>query len=229
MRILLVEDDPALRTTLTIGLRAEGHTVVPAADGRTALDALREDDPDLVVLDLGLPDVLGLDVLTSLRTWSRIPVLVLSARADSRDKVGALDAGADDYVTKPCGIEELHARIRAAARRSEVVAAPFEVDGLVVDLAERRVVRDGHDVRLTRTEWALLAELLRTPGRLVPHRDLLVAVWGPGHERRTDYLRTYVATLRRKLERDPSRPTRLITEPGLGHRFLVDPEPGPDR
>jgi len=223
VRILLVEDDLVLRTTLAIGLRAEDHEVLVAADGRTALDALREDAPDLVVLDLGLPDIPGLEVLQSLRTWSRLPVIVLSARTDSQDKVGALDAGADDYVTKPFGVDELHARIRSAGRRGAVTAAPVVTEHLRIDVAARQASRDGVPVRLTPTEWAILEVLLRHPGRLVGRTDLLHEVWGPAYDRETNYLRTYMATLRKKLEVDPSCPVHLVTEPGLGHRFTLEP------
>ena len=221
MRVLVVEDDAVLRTTLAIALRAEGHEVLVAADGRTALEALREDGPDLVVLDLGLPDVSGMDVLTSLRVWSRLPVIVLSARTDSQDKVGALDAGADDYVTKPFGVDELHARIRSAARRGDVRSPPVVTAHLSLDVAGRRAMRDGRPVRLTPKEWSILEVLLREPGRLVSRADLLHEVWGPAYDRETNYLRTYMATLRKKLEADPSQPVHLVTEPGLGHRFVV--------
>ncbi|MBB6627775.1 response regulator transcription factor [Nocardioides sp. KIGAM211] len=219
MRVLVVEDDPVLRRTLAIALRAEGHTALTAADGRTALQACREDDPDLVVLDLGLPDLSGVEVLRSLRAWTRLPVIVLSARAESSDKVGALDDGADDYVTKPFGMEELLARVRAAGRRADVDVPVLETGSLRIDVGERRATRDGAPVRLTPHEWGLLEVLLRAPGRLVARADLLHEVWGPGYERETNYLRTYVATLRKKLEEDPAHPRHLITEPGIGYRF----------
>ena len=219
MRVLVVDDDPGLLRTLRIGLRALGHDVVPAADGRTALQAAREDAPDLVVLDLGLPDLDGVEVLRRLRAWSPVPVIVLSARADSRDKVEALDLGADDYVTKPFGMEELAARIRAAGRRSGSDLPVLETGDLHIDAAARRVTRAGEPVRLTPTEWALLVALLRTPGRLVGRQDLLHEVWGPAYHRETNYLRVYVANLRKKLEPDPAQPRHVITEPGIGYRF----------
>ena len=219
MRILLVEDDPVLLRTLTIGLRAEGHEVVVAADGRTALAALREDDPELVVLDLGLPDVSGMDVLASLREWSRLPVVVLSARADSSDKVGALDAGADDYVTKPFAMDELLARLRSAHRRGGADPEPVVAGDLVVDVGLRRVARDGVEVHLTPKEWALLETLVRAEGRVVSRVDLLHQVWGPAYGREGNYLRTFLGTLRKKLEDDPSAPRHLLTVAGVGYRF----------
>jgi two-component system, OmpR family, KDP operon response regulator KdpE len=219
VKILLVDDDATLRSTLGIGLRAAGHEALVAADGRTALQALREDRPDVVVLDLGLPDLSGLAVLRSIREWSTTPVVVLSARAESTEKVEALDLGADDYVTKPFGMEELLARIRAAARRAGSDVPVLETGDLVIDLPARRVTRKGAVVRLTPTEWGLLEVLVRTPGRLVSQRDLLHEVWGPTYGKETHYLRVYVGGLRKKLEDDPSSPRHLITEPGMGYRF----------
>jgi two-component system KDP operon response regulator KdpE len=221
MRVLLVDDDATLRRTLTIGLRAEDHEVLIAADGRSALQALREDKPDVVVLDLGLPDLSGMEVLRQLRAWSTIPVVVLSARAESSEKVQALDLGADDYVTKPFGMEELLARIRAAARRAGSDVPVLEAGDLVIDLPARRVTKAGSVVRLTPTEWGLLEMLVRTPGRLVSQRDLLHEVWGPAYGKETNYLRVYIGGLRKKLEDDPSQPHHLITEPGMGYRFEV--------
>ena len=221
MRILLVEDDPTLRRTLAIGLRAEGHEVLTAGDGRTALAAAREDDPQLMVLDLGLPDISGVEVLTRLRGWTQLPVVVLSARSDSTDKVDALDRGADDYVTKPFGMEELLARIRATGRRSGTDLPAVTAGDLHIDVAAREATRAGTTVRLTPTEWQVLEVLLRNPGRLVPRADLLHEVWGPGYDRETNYLRTYLGTLRKKLEADPGRPEHLITEPGIGYRFVL--------
>jgi two-component system, OmpR family, KDP operon response regulator KdpE len=219
MKVLLVDDDATLRRTLGIGLRAEGHEVLIAADGRSALQALREDKPDIVVLDLGLPDLSGVEVLRRLRAWSTIPVVVLSARAESTEKVQALDLGADDYVTKPFGMEELLARVRASARRAGSDVPVLEAGDLVIDLPARRVIKAGSVVRLTPTEWGLLEMLVRTPGRLVSQRDLLHEVWGPTYDRETNYLRVYVGGLRKKLEDDPSQPRHLITEPGMGYRF----------
>jgi two-component system KDP operon response regulator KdpE len=219
MRILVVDDEPAILRTLAIGLRAHGHEVLTAADGRTALDAIREDDPDLVILDLGLPDLSGVDVLKQLRSWTKLPVIVLSARTESTDKVEALDVGADDYVTKPFGMDELLARIRAAGRRAGADQPVLDTGDLHIDLASRQVARGGEAVRLTPTEWGLLELLVRTPGRLVSQKELLHEVWGPAYDRETNYLRVYIGTLRKKLEADPAHPRHLITEPGMGYRF----------
>jgi two-component system, OmpR family, KDP operon response regulator KdpE len=221
VKVLVVDDDVTLRSTLGIGLRAAGYDVLIAADGRTALQALREDRPDVVVLDLGLPDLSGVEVLRRLRAWSTTPVVVLSARAESTEKVEALDLGADDYVTKPFGMEELLARIRAATRRAGSDVPVLEAGDLVIDLPARRVTKSGVVVRLTPTEWGLLEMLVRTPGRLVSQRDLLHEVWGPAYDKETNYLRVYVGGLRKKLEDDPSAPLHLITEPGMGYRFEV--------
>ncbi|HET7431278.1 MAG TPA: response regulator transcription factor [Nocardioides sp.] len=221
MKVLLVDDDATLRRTLGIALRAEGHEVLIAGDGRTALQAVREDRPDVVVLDLGLPDLSGVEVLRQLRAWSTTPVVVLSARAESGEKVQALDLGADDYVTKPFGTEELLARVRAAARRAGSDLPALEAGDLLVDVPARRVTRRGQVVRLTPTEWGILELLVRTPGRLVTQQDLLHEVWGPAYGKETNYLRVYVGGLRKKLEDDPSTPRHLITEPGIGYRFEV--------
>jgi two-component system KDP operon response regulator KdpE len=221
VRILLVDDDATLRQTLAIGLRAEGHDVLLSADGRSALQAATEDQPDLMVLDLGLPDLSGVEVLRELRRWSRLPVVVLSARDGSADKVEALDLGADDYVTKPFGVAELLARIRAAARRAGSDLPVVEAGSLTIDLPARRVTRDGSVVRLTPTEWGVLEVLVRHPGRLVSQKDLLHEVWGPSYDRETNYLRVYLAGLRKKLEDDPAVPRHLVTEPGMGYRFVV--------
>jgi len=224
-RVLVVDDDPALLRALRISLRAAGHEVVTAPDGSTALREAAAAHPDVIVLDLGLPDLDGTEVLAGLRPWFTGPVLVLSARADSQDKVAALDAGADDYVTKPFDMAELLARLRAAVRRgsAEPGQAVVVTDAFTVDLAARQVTADGVPVRLTPTEWALLSELVRAPGRLVGQRELLQAVWGPAYERETNYLRVYLAQLRRKLEPDPAHPRYLRTEPGMGYRFVKDP------
>ena len=221
MKVLLVDDDATLRQTLGIALRAEGHEVLLAADGRSALQAAAEDQPDLLVLDLGLPDLSGVEVLRQLRTWSALPVVVLSARDGSRDKVEALDLGADDYVTKPFGTDELFARIRAASRRAGSDLPIVEAGALTIDVPARRVTRDGAVVRLTPTEWSLLEVLVRHPGRLVSQRDLLHEVWGPSYGKETNYLRVYVAGLRKKLEDDPAAPRHLLTEAGMGYRFLA--------
>jgi two-component system, OmpR family, KDP operon response regulator KdpE len=221
VKVLLVDDDATLRRAVGIGLRAAGHEVLFAADGRSALQAHREDRPDVVVLDLGLPDLDGDEVLRRMRSWSTTPVVVLSARAESTEKVQALDLGADDYVTKPFGMEELLARIRAAARRAGSDLPVLEAGDLVVDLPARRVTKRGEVVRLTPTEWGILEMLVRTPGRLVSQQDLLHEVWGPAYGKETHYLRVYVGGLRKKLEDDPSSPRHLITEPGMGYRFEV--------
>lgn len=220
-RILVVDDDPTLLRALTINLRARHFDVDGAATGADAL-RLASTRPDVVVLDLGLPDIDGLDVVRGLRGWSTVPIIVLSARDNESAKVDALDAGADDYITKPFGMDELLARIRAALRRAATdLAAPVvETDMFTVDLAARRVTRDGADVRLTPTEWHFLDILVRNPGKLVGHQQLLTEIWGPAYLDQANYLRVYIAQLRRKLEREPSRPRHLLTEPGIGYRFV---------
>ena len=220
-RVLVVDDDPQISRALRITLHAAGYDVATAPDGRTALRKAAEEHPDLVVLDLGLPDLDGTEVLGGLRPWFSGPVLVLSARADSQDKVAALDAGADDYVSKPFDMGELLARLRALLRRgaSEPEDPLVQTEAFTVDLAAKQVTVDGAVVRLTPTEWGLLSELVRAPGRLVGQRQLLTSVWGPGYEKETHYLRVYMAQLRRKLEADPARPRHFVTEPGMGYRF----------
>jgi two-component system KDP operon response regulator KdpE len=223
-RILVVDDDRALLRAMRINLTARGYTVDLAVDGATALAAASRQPPDLVIVDLGLPDMDGVDVIEGIRGWLAVPVIVLSARHVEQSKVYALDAGADDYVTKPFGMDELLARLRAALRRAAPagpsVDSPVVVtDAFTVDLAAKRVSRGGTDVRLTPTEWHLLEVLVRQPGRLVGQRQLLQEVWGPKYETETNYLRVYVAQLRAKLEPDPARPRYLITEPGMGYRF----------
>ncbi len=221
-RVLVVDDDATLLRALTINLRARRYEVEQAASGRAALRAAAA-GVDVVVLDLGLPDIDGVDVVAGIRGWSQVPIIVLSARDAQSAKVAALDAGADDYVTKPFGMDELLARIRAALRRAtpEPQAEPLVItDAFTVDLADRRVTRDGTDVRLTPTEWHLLEVLVRNAGRLVTQRDLLAQVWGHGFEEQGNYLRVYMAQLRRKLEPEPSRPRHLVTEPGVGYRFV---------
>jgi two-component system KDP operon response regulator KdpE len=221
-RVLVVEDEPALARALAITLRARRYDVDVAHSGSGALDAVANRHPDLVVLDLGLPDLDGMDVLRALRGWTRVPVVVLSARQTSDDKVEALDAGADDFVSKPFGMDELLARLRAAARRG-VVEPPVpvvETASFTVDLPHHRVLRDDAEVRLTPTEWHLLELLARNAGNVVGRRELLQELRGPHLDRETHYLRVYVAQLRRKLEPDPSRPRHLITEPGVGYRLV---------
>jgi two-component system, OmpR family, KDP operon response regulator KdpE len=219
--LLLVEDEPRLLRALTINLQARHYAVHPVATGRAALDVAVQHLPDLVVLDLGLPDLDGMDVIRGLRGWTAAPILVLSGRTDSSDKVDALDAGADDYVTKPFGMEELLARLRALTRRSttDTEEPIIHLGDTVVDLATRRVQRDHRDVRLTPTEWKLLEVLLRHPGILLSQHRLLSDVWGPGYETAQGNLRLYMGQLRRKLEADPARPRHLLNEPGLGYRF----------
>ncbi|MEV8017544.1 response regulator transcription factor [Streptomyces sp. NPDC086554] len=223
-RVLVVEDDAQLVRALEINLRARKYGVDAAPDGATALRLAAARQPDAIVLDLGLPDMDGIDVLKTLRGWSRVPVLVLSARSASDEKVAALNAGADDYVTKPFSMDELLARLRASVRRRG--ATSLDADNSVittqdftVDLAAKKVTRGGHDVRLTPTEWHLLEILVCNPRRLITQRQLLDEVWGASQSGKTNYLRVYMAQLRRKLEADPSHPRYLITEPGMGYRF----------
>jgi two-component system KDP operon response regulator KdpE len=220
-RVLVVDDEPSLLRTLSINLRARQYEVSTAADGATALAVAASDPPDVVVLDLGLPDMDGTEVIEGLRGWSQAPIIVLSARAGQGDKVVSLDAGADDYITKPFGMDELLARLRAALRRSgaDPDAPAVETNRFRIDLAAREVRVDGAVVRLTPTEWHLLEVLIRNEGKLVSQRELLQEVWGPAYSTETNYLRVYVAQLRRKLEADPSKPRHLITEPGMGYRF----------
>ncbi|MFJ5059291.1 response regulator [Streptomyces nigra] len=223
-RVLVVEDDPQLVRALVLNLQARHYGVDAAPDGATALRLAAARQPDVVLLDLGLPDMDGVDVIKGLRGWTRVPILVLSARQGSDEKVSALDAGADDYVTKPFSMNELLARLRAAVRRTEdIPAGPaatlVETDDFTIDLSAKRAVRDGKHVRLTPTEWHLLEILVTSPGRLITQKHLLNEVWGVSQSSKTNYLRVYMAQLRRKLERDPSHPRHLITEPGMGYRF----------
>jgi two-component system, OmpR family, KDP operon response regulator KdpE len=224
-RILIVEDEPALLRALRINLRARGYAVGTASTGREALAEARRHPPDVVLLDLGLPDLDGSEVIRELRGWSRAPVIVLSGRAGSGDKIGALDAGADDYVTKPFDMEELLARLRAALRRGDALPPgnTFRIGQHEIDLAAHAIAgsgpADGEPLHLTPTEWRLLEILLRAPGQLVSSDRLLSEVWGPGFERSTHYLRFHMAGLRRKLEDDPHRPRHLLTEPGMGYRY----------
>ncbi|HMS86810.1 MAG TPA: response regulator [Acidimicrobiales bacterium] len=221
-RVLVVDDEPQIRRALATNLEIRGYEVDLAATGEDALRMAGERRPDVVVLDLGLPGIDGLQVITGLRGWTDVPIIVLSVRESEAAKVAALDAGADDYVTKPFGIDELLARVRASVRRS--TPPPDEVpvvttDHLVIDLAARRLSRDGHDVRLTPTEWHLVELLVRNSGKLVTQRQLLQEVWGPEFATETNYLRVYFARIRRKLEVDPAAPAHFITEPGMGYRF----------
>jgi two-component system, OmpR family, KDP operon response regulator KdpE len=235
-RVLVVDDEPQILRALRINLRVRDYEVHVAATGAEALEVAGRYPPDLVILDLGLPDLDGVEVIQGLRGWTKAPIIVLSGRADSVDKVEALDAGADDYVTKPFGVEELLARMRAAVRRTGTPEDPprIRLGQLVVDLAAKRVIRQtgngaaqAEDIRLTPTEWHLLEVLLRNPGKLLSRNQLLTEVWGPGYADATGNLRLYMAQLRRKLEPDPARPRWLITEPGMGYRYQPSPEPEP--
>jgi two-component system KDP operon response regulator KdpE len=243
--VLVVDDEPQILRALRINLRVRDYEVHVAATGAEALEVAARYPPDLVILDLGLPDLDGVEVIQGLRGWTKAPIIVLSGRADSTDKVEALDAGADDYVTKPFGVEELLARMRAAVRRtgSGEDLPRIRLGQLVVDLAAKRVTRQApvtapagapveaggpaaapDDIRLTPTEWHLLEVLLRNPGKLLSRNQLLTEVWGPGYADATGNLRLYMAQLRRKLEPDPARPRWLITEPGMGYRYQPSPE-----
>ncbi|MFG1623957.1 response regulator [Kribbella sp. NPDC049227] len=221
-RVLVVDDEPQIVRALQINLKARGYEVHLAGNGTAALKVAAQHPPELVILDLGLPDFDGVDVIRGLRGWTEAPILVLSGRTDSTDKVEALDAGADDYVTKPFGIDELLARMRAVLRRSNIAQDQpvVTVGGIRVDLSAKRVTLEtGEDIRLTPTEWHLLEVLVRHPGKLMSQRQLLTEVWGPGYENASGNLRFYMGQLRRKLEADPARPKHLLTEPGMGYRF----------
>ena len=249
-RVLVVDDEPQILRALRINLRVREYQVDVAATGAEALEMAARHPPDLVILDLGLPDLEGVEVIEGLRGWTKAPIIVLSGRADSTDKVEALDAGADDYITKPFGVEELLARMRAAVRRTGTAEDQprIRLGGLIVDLAAKRVTRQApvpagggqasggptgggpagapppDDIRLTPTEWHLLEVLLRNPGKLLSRNQLLTEVWGPGYADATGNLRLYMAQLRRKLEPDPTRPRWLITEPGMGYRYQPSPD-----
>jgi two-component system, OmpR family, KDP operon response regulator KdpE len=224
-RVLVVDDEPSIVRALRINLTARKYEVSTAIDGASGLAAVARDRPDVMILDLGLPDMDGTEVIRGVRGWTKTPIIVLSVWGEESRKVAALDAGADDYVTKPFGMDELLARLRAAVRRASpepdepvVATAHF-----TVDLAAKRVTRtDGSDVSLTPTEWQLLEVLVRNRGRLVTQRQLLQEVWGPAYETESNYLRVYVAQLRRKLEPEPSRPQYLLTDPGMGYRFEAE-------
>jgi two-component system KDP operon response regulator KdpE len=223
-RVLVVDDEPQILRALRINLHARQYDVVTAGSGRGALEAATEAHPDLVILDLGLPDMDGVDVIRSLRSWTQVPIVILSGRMNSAAKVDALDAGADDYVTKPFSVAELFARIRAVTRRSSEleVFEPVQLGRWMVDLNDHMILEPAapeRQVHLTPIEWQLLQALVRHPGRLVSQRQLLEEVWGPTYVDQTHYLRQYVKALRHKLEDDPTRPRHLITEPGMGYRF----------
>jgi len=228
-RVLVVDDEPQIRRALAVNLKARGYDVDQAASGEEALHLAAARHPDVVLLDLGLPGIDGLEVIRGLRGWTSVPIVVLSVREAEADKVAALDLGADDYLTKPFGMNELLARLRAALRRHQPAAEEpvVETPDFRVDLVARRVWAHGEEVHLTPTEWSILDVLARHPGRLITQRQLLQQVWGPSYERETNYLRVYLAQLRRKLEPEPARPRYLITEPGMGYRF-EPAAPGPD-
>lgn len=224
-KVLVVDDEPQIVRALRINLSARGYEVSTAATGQQALQVAATARPDVVVLDLGLPDMDGATVIEGLRGWTSVPIIVLSARTDSGDKVSALDAGADDYVTKPFGMDELLARLRAAVRRASTAAPATGEEAVVitpsftVDLAAKKVTKDGAEVHLTPTEWGVLELLVRNRGKLVAQKQLLQEVWGPNYASETHYLRVYLAQLRRKLEPHPSTPRHLLTEAGMGYRF----------
>jgi len=225
-RVLVVDDERQIRRALATNLRARDYEVDLAETGEQALALASERHPDLVVLDIGLPGIDGVEVVRGLRGWTDVPIIMLSVRGEENDKVAALDAGADDYVTKPFGMNELLARMRAAVRRTPTGTgaenAVVEAGDLVIDLVDKRVHRDGDQVHLTPIEWGLVEALVRSNGRLVSQRQLLQTVWGPEYGTETNYLRVHLANVRRKLEADPSRPRHFITEPGMGYRFHLD-------
>ncbi|MGJ3190479.1 response regulator [Paenarthrobacter sp. FR1] len=221
--VLVVDDDPHIVRALAITLKGHGYTVTTASDGESALLAAAQRPAKVVILDLGLPDMDGTTVITRLREWSNVPILVLSARHGSSDKVEALDAGADDYITKPFGLDELLARLRAILRRtteSTEETTMIETSSFTADLAKRQITRSGQDVRLTPTEWSILDIMVRHPDKLITQQQLLSEVWGPAYAKEANYLRVYMAQLRRKLEVDPGTPRHFITEPGMGYRFV---------
>ncbi len=231
MKILIADDDPQILRALRITLGSQGYDVVTAADGAAAIRLAAAEHPDLLMLDLGMPALDGLAVIAAVRGWSPVPILVVSGRTGSADKVDALDAGADDYVTKPFAMDELFARIRALTRRTitgpggATDAPSVSFGGVTVDLVARQVTRDGDRsaIRLTPTEWKILDLLVRNPGRLVTHQELLTEVWGTDRVKETGYLRLYLGQLRKKLEPDPAHPHHLLTEAGMGYRFTPEP------
>jgi two-component system KDP operon response regulator KdpE len=228
VRILIADDDPQILRALTVTLRARGYEIVTAGDGAQAIELAGAQHPDLVMLDLGMPRVTGIDVIAALRGWTQVPILVVSGRTDAADKVDALDAGADDYVTKPFAMDELLARVRALTRR--VVAGDDEpiarFGDVSVDFSAKKVVRASGAVRLTPTEWRILELLVRNPGKLITRESLLTQIWGPHHTRDTGYLRLYFAQLRKKLEPVPAHPAYFVTVLGMGYRFVPEGAPG---
>ncbi|KUF07500.1 response regulator [Leucobacter sp. G161] len=227
MKILIADDDPQILRALRITLSAKGYEVFTAADGREAISAAVDHGPDLVVLDLGMPQLDGLDVIHAIRGWSRAPILVVSGRAGADDKIEALDAGADDYVTKPFSVGELLARIRALTRRSphDEAAPVAKLGAVTIDLAAHSVIRESptgdRQIRLTPTEWQVIEILIRNAGKLVTRQTLLTCIWGTEHAEDTGYLRLYVSQLRKKIEDDPANPAHILTEPGMGYRLLT--------
>jgi two-component system KDP operon response regulator KdpE len=229
-RILVVDDEAQIRRALAINLRARRYDVDLAADGQEALRVAADRHPDLVLLDIGLPGIDGVEVVRGLRAWTDVPIIMLTVRSEEADKVNALDAGADDYVTKPFGMNELLARIRASLRRNTSASsdeAAITVDGLCLDFARKQVRSGDADIHLTPIEWRLVEHLARNRDRLVSHRQLLQAVWGPRYETESHYLRVHMANIRRKLEPDPSRPRYFVTEPGMGYRFITPTQERP--
>jgi len=220
--ILIVDDEPQIRRLLTVTLEANGYKVLPAVTGQEGLILAAQHRPALIILDIGLPDLSGKDVLTRLREWSNVPVVILSVQSDEKGKVAALDAGADDYVTKPFNTEELLARLRVALRHTvkQDEASVFQVKDLVVDLATRHVTVNGKEIKLTATEYDLLRLLVRHAGKVLTHRQILREVWGPGHDNDTHYLRVYIAHLREKIEKNPEQPELILTELSVGYRLF---------
>jgi two-component system, OmpR family, KDP operon response regulator KdpE len=230
VRVLVVDDEPQILRALRTALRGHGHEVFVASTGEDAVAEAARMQPELVILDLALPDMDGTEVVRELRGWSSVPVIVLSVREAQTSKVAALDAGADDYVTKPFGLDELLARMRAAARRAGAREEPQPVlrfGPLAVDLARTLATLDGEPVHLTKTEWALLEAMVTNPGKLLTHRWLLQRVWGPAYGDESNYLRVYVRQLRQKLGDDAAAPKLIATEPGVGYRWLPEPDPDP--
>jgi two-component system KDP operon response regulator KdpE len=230
-KVLVVDDEAAIRRAVSRALSSRGFVVEVAADGEEALGSVRTFDPDLMVLDLNLPELDGLEVCRRVRAWSAVPILVLSVREEEADKVAALDLGADDYLTKPFGVDELMARVRALLRRTgQGSPGPlrFSDGSLDIDLSSHTITRGGREIHLTRTEWSLVEALAQHPGKLLTHGWLLDRVWGAGYEGDVDVLRVFVSQLRRKIEEDPRRPRIVVTDPGIGYRWLLRPSEPPD-
>ncbi len=223
-RILIIDDEPQIRRFLRTGLHGHGYQVLEAANGNGGLDQVASSKPDLVILDLGLPDLDGVEVIRNVRQWSQVPIIVLSVREREQDKIAALDAGADDYLTKPFGMGELLARLRVALRHVLPASEEpvFQTGDLVVDLARRRVTVGDREVRLTPTEYSILKFLVGHAGKVVTHQQLLRGVWGPEYQNEAHYVRVYVGQMRHKIEADPARPRYILTEPGVGYRLRVD-------